>query len=336
MGGNVFGAERMTPLEYKRKVARLFELLSPISSAITMAIPPHYRDKESFGDIDFMVKASPMADLLIRGLLTKNNVQQFRESSGKDDLDFFIEFEGTQVDFLHHPPEMYDCALRYNSYNSLGMVIGMMCRHAGFKLTAQGLFYQVYHPTRLTECLATLKVTSDFDDICRFVKLDPNRHRQGFNSMSDMHDYITTSECFSSNFFTLGEMNHNKRRKLRYNAMYVSIKEYLENKPELARDIPDFQASFERASDMFPHFCCEVKEVVREALHQDSVKKKLSREDIQLLFEVVDIPFEERSSFLAKLTPLALKDWAFDEMGKDAKRAWFIRAAEYIKKSHKG
>jgi hypothetical protein len=323
VGGKLVGAARMTPEEYREKTDRLLSALKVLVDKLGLTTIMPFRKKESFGDIDLILQHKEGSELLVRKELERLGVTEYFESDGIDDPNFSFNYENDQIDLMFFPEETFEVAKRYLSLNSLGMVIGMMCRHAGFKLGTKGLLMPVFHPERESSCLATLTVTTDFDEVLRFLEIDPKKHRDGFDTMREMHEYVSASKYFSSNFFTLGALNHNRRRKLKHNRMYIEIKEYLETRPELAREILPLPESLNRAYKHFPNLKGEVDSVLKKAFEDDAKRKKLSREDMMLLFNTIPVDYDERKAYLNIMTPKVLSSSNFSDLTEEEKVLFF-------------
>jgi hypothetical protein len=325
VGGKLVGAARMTPEEYREKTDILLSILKVLVDKLRLTTIMPFRKKESFGDIDLILQHKEGSELLVRKELEKLGVTEYFESDGIDDPNFSFNYENDQIDMMFFSEETFEVAKRYLSLNSLGMVIGMMCRHAGFKLGTKGLLMPVFHPERQSSCLAILTVTTDFDDVLRFLELDPKKHRDGFDTMREMHEYVSSSKYFSSNFFTLGALNHNRRRKLKHNRMYIEIKEYLSTRPEIAREILSLEDSFDRAYAHFPNLKVDVNKVLKKACKDDNKRKKLNREDMMLLFNTIPVNYTERRAFLEIMTPKVLSHANFLNLIENEKVIFFLK-----------
>lgn len=325
MGGKLVGAKRMTPDEYHKKKEKLLLALEPLTAEMGMVVPLSYREKESFGDIDVLAVQDKFLYAELRHKLAHIGVTNFFESGGENDLNFSVDFDGTQVDFMFFPKETIDFALRYISYNSLGMVIALTARQAGFKLSDNGLALPIYDPDNHSQLITLLTVSTDFDEVLSFLDFDPQHHRKGFRTMEEMHEFITRSHYFSRDFFSIGQLNHSRRRKIKQNKMYLSIKDYLRSRPETERDTPTKEEALAKAMKHFPNLKERYHKVIESA--KKSKENKISRSDQKLMFANVYVPFEERRDFLKKITPLVMNHPHFKDMTKTEKIHWFQSTA---------
>ncbi|KAJ3164442.1 hypothetical protein HDU88_005319 [Geranomyces variabilis] len=233
MGGNAFKTctTRRLPLaEYQALLARIAPYVSTLYERT--AVPESVRDKEDFGDLDFLV-AGPIADdppaLISEHFHSKERVRSGPVTSAEVD-----EF---QVDLICVPLPTFDYALTFYNWNGFGMLRGVLARSLGLKDGAEGLrapvFYSpivegedyaqlmvkvrngdldpavvVDYSTDASAVMGFVVLSMDHEEVLRFLDLDVETCRRGFDNMDELCSYFTSTNGKQRILQRLGEFLH--------------------------------------------------------------------------------------------------------------------------------
>ena len=226
MGGNLFGTERVTAEVYYDIVPHVLSLLSHHDSGIRAEVVPHFRSKETFGDLDIVTTMRPLHAVEMLELIG------VPISRNEDVVSFMYTHEptssGFQVDLICVAAVDFDVALAYFSYNDLGNMIGRICHKMGLKFGHSGLIY----PVRLEHGIAEdVVVSKDFPMILAFLGLGPGRWARGFDTRDEIFEFVASSKYFSPDIFD-PQRNHYNRTKNAKRDSFRMFTDWLElNKP---------------------------------------------------------------------------------------------------------
>ncbi|KAK0188012.1 hypothetical protein F5146DRAFT_1141468 [Armillaria mellea] len=121
----------------------------------------------------------------------------------------------------------------FHSYGDMGMILGLMARHAGLHLGIHGLKYP--HPPNPGIMLST-----DFNAIADFIGCDMQRYDQGFTTKRALFEWIATSRFFVPRMFGRSDADGSKVKQER--KMYWEFVAW-------ARSQPDNESSAESPAD---------------------------------------------------------------------------------------
>lgn len=280
MGGNAFGftANRISTEEFnvlERKLSDIFEQHK--SSFINVPkVIRSYRSKEGHGDMDLIYTGNP--DVVTK-ILTDNNIAVNVKRNGpatsylhnlSDDIVF-------QLDFINEPEQTFDFAYRYFCWNDTGNLIGRLSHRIGLKFGHNGLWY-VYRDCDNTRELAKVLLTSDFDTALEYLDLDPTIHSNGFDTVEQIFEYVTSSKYFDYQSVDLSRRNHvsrvrDKKRKT-YNQFLQWLKDNSLDCYNLA--LPPKESFLDQHKQKFPHLAIELEKVNIELAKRNKEKEKFN------------------------------------------------------------
>lgn len=224
MGGNaISNTQRLNRSDYERYEHELKTLLAGFLKT-PFAPLQFYSEKESFGDIDFVVAQPkpPKADLMQFFAEIGSREQYFNG----DMLSF--EYQNFQVDLNFVAPENYETALFYFAYNDLNNLIGRIAHKFGLKFGFDGLCYQIrtesgYRAKKITLC-------KDPAAIYSFLGYDYSRFLQGFTNREAIFEFVASSRYFNAAIFDLDELNHINRTRNKKRQTYQLFLQWLAGK----------------------------------------------------------------------------------------------------------
>jgi hypothetical protein len=224
VGGNAISqTQRLKRDEYERYEQELIALLGNFLKT-PFAPLQFYSEKESFGDIDFVV-AQPKPDRRDLEIFFRQIGSREQYFNG-DMLSF--EYKNFQVDLNFVAVENYATALFYFAYNDLNNLIGRIAHKFGLKFGFDGLCYQI----RTESGYRAKKITLSKDPaaIYTFLGYDYSRFLQGFKNREAIFEFVAASRYFNSAIFELDELNHINRTRNKKRQTYQLFLQWLAGK----------------------------------------------------------------------------------------------------------
>lgn len=257
MGGNAFNAKgfeskRMTKDEYERVEKEICDILSLLD--IEYLTIPYVREKETFGDIDIVVVKK--CDKNIKNILCEN-IDKFNLTSEflirNGDVISILYEEKYQIDLICTKEKDKNYHRNYLAYNDLGNLIGRTIKQFGYKHGHNGLFYVYREGNHYKE---DILLTNDYFKALDILGLSIDKYNSGFDTFTDMFDYVTSSKYFDKTRFSLENLNNRNRVRDRKRKVYNDFIKYIENKPF---DYEQAKSPFEMF-DWLESKCLEIKE----------------------------------------------------------------------------
>lgn len=223
MGGNIFKDTnvRLSAADYKELELKL---LNSIPDSLNI---PHYRNKQSHGDIDLLV----LDHINVEPYLKKAGFHWLNKSVNGNVHSYALKTkenkENTtfQLDIIKTPIEYMQTSQFYFSYNDLNNLVGKIARQFDLSFGFKGLYYVYSKEDRKNKFL----LTQDPQTIYEFLGLDWFRYQKGFIELTDIFDFVVDSKYFSTTYFTLESLNHKHRKRDRVRHTYHSFLNYIKD-----------------------------------------------------------------------------------------------------------
>lgn len=288
MGGNALSvtSTRLTKANYERMaqdcVTKLKETF-PQGRVVAIA---SYESKTDHGDLDLLVsfenydpyaaaKALAATEVVRNGPVTSLGVRVRPEVEELDGNVF-------QVDLISIDAASFDYAAAYFSFNDLGNLIGRTAHAAGLAHKHNGLWFYVrdgdYH-------FREILLTRNYDEALTFLGYSPARFHAGFDSLSDIFEYVAGSAYFNRNIFLLENRNAQSRIRDRKRKTYTEFLKFCEAHPELpGYAYPERKADWlPRIEQGFPAFKAEHDKALADLAELRAVKAKFNGEWVSQL-----------------------------------------------------
>eukprot|EP00047_Mylnosiga_fluctuans_P014681 m.40435 g.40435 ORF g.40435 m.40435 type:complete len:352 (-) comp5611_c0_seq3:274-1329(-) len=222
-------------------VIRAHVLAIMAAAGVRCAIPFEVPGKTSYGDLDvlYVPPAGFQKRLFLdehfapTEVVTNGQVSSFNVTIGPEVAKNF------QVDFIATAAEEFEMALFYFSYSDLGGLFGRIVTSVGLKLGIAGLWMDVavrgmqalldgtasMHEINQTLHTRRVILTSDPKEMCAFLGLDHGHYDRGFQSATEVFDFVRSCRYFSPAVFTSLNYEHRSRATKRpfYNAFLDHI-----------------------------------------------------------------------------------------------------------------
>lgn len=166
-----------------------------------------YFEKETFGDIDVLVEMT--SENSVENILKNIKYNEIHRNGNVVSFDVNNNF---QCDLIKVKSEDWLFAKVFYAYNDLGLILGRMTRNLGFTFGFDGLKYKVYSANK-TSKLGEIFLTKNPQEAFEFLDLNWNRFLKGFNTMTDVFDYVFTSKFAVARLFDKDFQNSSNKRK---------------------------------------------------------------------------------------------------------------------------
>lgn len=284
MGGRALKktfTRRYSRVEFDKVSKELINILE--KTFVKAETPLFFRNKETFGDIDIIVNK----EISEHSRYHEINVREYIQETFKPNEIFHngnaysFDYKEVQVDMIMVESEDFDSNYHYLAYNDLGNFIGRLAQILGLKYGQEGLFYYHYSDNGGTK--TKIIVSKDYKKIFEFLNLDYNKWLEGFDTLEEIFEYVTTSSLFNPDKFQLDELNKINRDRNLKRASYMSFLEYIKDKnPHENYDEQTFNLLRENVVPMidniFPeaNIRLEIAQIEYEEAKRNLVKRKFS------------------------------------------------------------
>jgi hypothetical protein len=237
------------------------ELIETIENTfVKAAVPLYFSKKETFGDIDIIVRVHPDSMDAVRPFIESNfkPTEIFHNGNA-----YSFDYKEVQVDLICVPKEDFMSNYHYLAFNDLGNYIGRLAQSIGFKYGQEGLWYNHFSDANTK---TTIMVSKNYPEIFEFLGLDYARWEEGFDTLEDIFEYAMTSSLFNVEMFQLSKLNKINRERNIKRASYMAFLEYIEGKP----DHPEYNSNLTTLAKE------DVIRIIREAFPEANVDVHLA------------------------------------------------------------
>ncbi len=291
------GGKALTKTKTRRYDANEFHHLSDIvvgkishilSDCRVIAVPA-YRTKPSFGDLD----------IIVENIDAKNRLSVEFEHLGvtevvkNSNVWSLGGFEALQVDLIFVSSGEFDFSLCYFFWNDCGNLLGRIAKNMGFKLGHKGFFY----PFREDNYLVDILLTSSFEQALNFMGYCPKRYKQGFDTLTDIFEYVCSTPYFDSQCFLFQNRNHQDRKRDSKRPVYMAFIEFIEKRVNINAGV-DKTIHLQRAFSQFTQFEYDVECVQAKYDKQKQVKAVFNG---RLISELTGLSGKVLGQFIALL-----------------------------------
>ena len=289
MGGKALKhakTERKSAEEYYDIAA---DVVSKCKSFCSKCHPiPAYRNKESFGDGDFVVVVNDYntVDNSIKEIFKP--VEMKRNGSC-----ISFDYRGMQIDLILCNEDTYETSLTYFSYNDLGNLIGRIAHKLGFKYGHKGLLLPVRRGD--DHIVGEIFISRDYDKILSFLGYNPEVFNKGFDNLEDIFAFACSTKYFNKAIYSYEALNHINRVRQRKRKVYQQFLDYVATNEEVAKHT-DYEflpkgIYLEEAKEFFPeaeidrylfdiYLAIQKHEDVKKKFNGDLVKQWINDPDL--------------------------------------------------------
>lgn len=184
-----------------------------------------YKTKPSFGDMD-IVFWSPEPIHWPRILTQMFDTKGWTKNGNV----YSFEYKEMQIDLIITSGENFFPSIFYFAYNDLGNLMGRISHKMGFKYGHDGLKFVVRDGDYQ---FAEINVSKNSKDIFEFLGYSWERYAEGFDTLEDIFEYVTTSPFFNKDIYLLHNRNHTSRVRDKKRKTYNEFLEWVKDKTGL-------------------------------------------------------------------------------------------------------
>ncbi len=185
---------RINKIEYNSicsDICRILSVNGYIEGQDFYLIQP-LNEKESFGDIDVLIKKNNNPHL------GNELCQLFNPTQIKVNKPVYsFNFKECQIDFIFTKPRHWGVAKYFYDWGGIGFLLGKIARFRKLKLGQLGLLFELQH----FEVTEDIEVSLDPIKIFQFFDLDLDRYNEGFNNIEEVAFWFIQSKWFSNAVF---------------------------------------------------------------------------------------------------------------------------------------
>ncbi len=318
MGGTAFkhlgyDSERMTVSEFKQYEQEIVNILDKLG--IENYKIPYVKEKDSFGDIDIIVvKQNDVGifDKIVENISLFGLTEDFIVRN-KQFMSILYK-QKYQVDFISTSKEYAEYNVNYLSYNDLGNLIGRVIKESGFRHGHDGLYY-VYREGNHYKQLIPL--SKDYYKTLEILGLDPSVFKKGFDTFTDMFEYVASCQYFKKSRFDLDNLNNRNRVRDRKRKVYNQFVNYVRDLEESTQIVPS-------PFDVFPHLVDACDKIKKERNVHNKLREIFNGRNIM---KWTNLSGKELGNFITHVKSLP----DFDQHTKTIKDCELFIKDEYFK-----
>ena len=259
-------------------------------------MPKYFASKESFGDADFLCCVPEHFNVDIKKFIMDefNSKEIFQNTTV-----YSFEFNELQVDMILMNEDNWVTANSYYSWNDCNNLIGKCAHKFGLKHGYTGLVY----PYRIDgKMLGNILVSKDIPKILEFCGFDAKQYEQGFDSLEEIFDFVTSSKYFNPWMYDLENLNKINRDRDKKRSTYTAFVKHVAPLKEKGKDYyhyfyPDKKVYLGYIDHHFPGFLKKYRELEIREERLRSVNKLYNGD---LIMQHFDLKGKELGAAMSK------------------------------------
>ena len=187
-------------------------------------LPRTVREKSDHGDLDLLVRrdTAPVDRETVNRLFSPNELVVNDNVWSFDVFDF-------QVDLIVKRKEYWETLKAFYDFGGLGNLMGKVARWLRYKWGFQGLRMPVYRDPKGERSVkyGEYVLTRDPKEAFEFLGFDYERFQEGFQDMTEIFEYVRSSEHFCREPFMPENMTADQKQRDRKRPVWDQFKNYL-------------------------------------------------------------------------------------------------------------
>lgn len=306
MGGNVFihshKVLRLNKKDYERyciEIISLFNLFS-LKENIDYKIVKAIREKETFGDMDIVIKNSIPLTLL------KEKLIEYGYPVSKNGNVVSFLYCSFQIDLIFVNDDIFDYAWNYFNWNDVGNIIGRLSKQYGLKHGWQGLYYVQRNGDHI---IKEHLLSTNYLDVLNCMHLNTDTFLNGFDTFEKMFSWVTSSTRFMPEIFKFENLNHTNRVRDKKRKTYNMFLKYLET-----IDQTQFEENFKLTSEEKTECVCRWFPFVRSEIEKyDKINKEIALTKNKfnglIIHNLLDIKGKVLGNFITQFKSIYNNGW---------------------------
>lgn len=231
MGGNAIqGACRINRDEYDSLVEKVKSKIIEVDPKFKPNEIKFFKSKKDFGDLDLLVSSSVSTD--VNQIAKRFGAKQIKKNGNVLSFDLRLDSDRLfQVDLISVPATDIEIASFYFSYNDLNLLAGRIAHKLNTSFGFDGLKFKVRTESGYKGL--DINLSKDPDRIYEFLGLDINRYEQGFDSLEEIYQFVSSSKYFNPSIFDYESLNHINKTRNRKRSTYAGFLNWIESQESL-------------------------------------------------------------------------------------------------------
>lgn len=242
MGGNA-----LKNVEIKRINKNSFEKLkSEVYSILNFYVnkidtPRNYNNKTDFGDLDIIIVLKP--EYKLNWLSYIKDIFKPKDIFVNNNC-VSLSYKNHQIDIISVSDDKFITMVNFMNFNDLGNLLGRLAHSLGMKYGQDGLVYPVYVEDAHVD---NIVVCTDPEKMMKFIDVDYNQYKEGFNDLTDIFEFVAKSKYFDWRLFQFDQLNKINRDRNKKRKTYITFLDWLEENKH--RD--GFESTFDKDKSYF-------------------------------------------------------------------------------------
>lgn len=231
MGGNAIqGACRIIRDEYDSLVEKVKSKIIEVDPKFKPTEIKFFKSKKDFGDLDLLVSSSVSTN--VNQIAKRFGAKQIKKNGNV--LSFGLQLDSDrlfQVDLISVPATDLDISSFYFSYNDLNLLAGRIAHKLNTSFGFDGLKFKVRTESGYNGL--DINLSKDPARIYEFLDLDIERYNQGFDSLEEIYQFVSSSKYFNPSIFSYDSLNHINKTRNRKRSTYAGFLNWIETQDKL-------------------------------------------------------------------------------------------------------
>lgn len=302
--GNLFNTKRFERAAFELYKNDIFSILE--RNNIEFFSPFYYVNKESFGDLDIVLKAPFSKDIIFKMFKIKES--DYKCNSNVQS----ICYRDMQIDFIAISPDKYQMAIDYYSWADLSILLGRFFKKFNLTYGIDGLYYNYNSKIDGSyKNIGNIFISKDMKDILSFFGLSYSKFESGFKTKQDVFDYISSSALFNPAHFISTKISNNKNRS---QIIYDDLVKYVssQKKQYPSTDI----LSTEIITNMIDKHFVNVdfsNKLIRMTDKEKQIIANAEKFNGNIVMSLTSLKGKELGDFIVKFKEYAYKNYGFSD-----------------------
>jgi len=252
-----------TERKFTKDLYRIFDEIKGYFSGYDITVTKFYREKETHGDLDILVKTDDV-DNLVEIVNDKINPEGLIVN---DDAISF-DYDNFQVDLITLSPSIWNTALVYYSYDPVGNLLGKVAKGFGLRYGKDGLYYKSIGKSSTEKFI----LSQNNGEIFRFLGYSFDEFKQGFDTLEDIYKFVSNGKYYDKELFDPDNLTSNDRKRSVKRPTFMGFLKY-ENGVESKYKFKNKESYIDYVNSWFPGF----KKQVEKHKQSDSIKVSINK-----------------------------------------------------------
>lgn len=215
--GSLFNTKRLVRSQFEEYKKEVFSILE--KNNIEYFSPRYYDNKETFGDLDIIVK-KPFGRNEIFEIFNFNK-SQFNNNGSVNS----ICYKGFQIDFITASSDKFEITKFYYTWAEFSILVGILFKKFDITFGMDGLSYKYeVNINGVYKKIGDVYLSNNPQEIIEFLGLDYSVFVNGFKTSNELYAYVSSSKYFNPAYFKL-----NPEKKYRRPEPIQGIIEFTKN-----------------------------------------------------------------------------------------------------------